>query len=140
MINVMQMLDQLESQSGGKLPEWLATHPNPGNRIEHINSVLAQTKTDFGNATVNTQGYERRLDGMIFGMNPREGFFKGTEFYHPDLKLRMSFPSGWQTANSKQASARARRRGTVVNESPFSMIRREPGGQDDSYRSAFGSG
>src|SRR5947207_2018407 len=103
MISVMQMLDQLESQSGGKLPEWLATHPNPGNRIEHINSVLAQTKTDFGNATVNTQGYERRLDGMIFGMNPREGFFKGTEFYHPDLKFRMSFPSGWQTANSKQA-------------------------------------
>ena len=105
MISVMQMLDQLESQSGGKLPEWLATHPNPGNRIEHINSVLTQTKTDFGNATVNTQGYERRLDGMIFGMNPREGFFKGTEFYHPDLKFRISFPSGWQTANSKQAVA-----------------------------------
>ncbi|HWC73156.1 MAG TPA: M48 family metalloprotease [Gemmatimonadales bacterium] len=105
MINVMQMLDNLQSQSGGRLPEWLATHPNPGNRIEHINSVLGQTKVDFSNATVNAQDYERRLDGMIFGMNPREGFFKGTQFYHPDLKFQMSFPSGWQTANSKQSVA-----------------------------------
>jgi predicted Zn-dependent protease len=39
---------------------------------------------------------------MIFGMNPREGFFKGTEFFHPDLKFRIAFPSGWQAANTKQ--------------------------------------
>jgi predicted Zn-dependent protease len=105
MVDVMQMLDHLEAQSGGKLPEWLATHPNPGNRIQHINSELAQVKTDFSGATVNSQGYERRLDGMIFGMNPREGFFKGGVFYHPDLRFQMAFPSGWQTANTKQAVA-----------------------------------
>ena len=53
MVNVMRMLDKIEAQSGGRLPEWLATHPNPGNRIEHITSVLAQTRTDFAGATVN---------------------------------------------------------------------------------------
>ncbi len=105
MDSVMAMLDKIESTSGGRLPEWLATHPNPGNRIEHINQVLAQTKVDFSGATVNRDGFERRLDGMIFGPNPREGFFKGTEFYHPDLKFRMSFPSGWQTMNTKSAVA-----------------------------------
>ena len=105
MVDVMQMLDQLESQSGGKLPEWLATHPNPGNRVQHINQLLSQEKTDFSNAIVNREGYERRLDGLIFGVNPREGFFKGTTFYHPDLKFQMSFPSGWHTANTKQAVA-----------------------------------
>ncbi len=102
MVNVMQMLDRLDTRSGGKLPEWLATHPNPGNRIEHINALLSQTQTDFSGATVNRDAYQRRLDGMMFGMNPREGFFKGTEFYHPELKFRMSFPNGWQTANTKQ--------------------------------------
>src|SRR5438270_3430763 len=105
MDSVMAMLDKIESQSGGRLPDWLATHPNPGNRIQHINSVLAQTKTDFAGAIVNRAGYERRLDGMIFGPNPREGFFKGTEFYHPDLRFRMAFPSGWQTVNTKSAVA-----------------------------------
>jgi predicted Zn-dependent protease len=105
MVDVMQMLDHLEAQSGGKLPEWLATHPDPGNRISHINSLLSKVTTDFASATINREGYERRLDGMIFGMNPREGFFKGTEFYHPDLRFHMSFPSGWQTANTKQSVA-----------------------------------
>ena len=105
MDSVMAMLDNLTKQSGGQLPEWLATHPNPGNRIQHINSVLAQTNKDFTNTTVNRDSYERRLDGMIFGMNPREGFFKGTEFYHPDLKFHMSFPSGWQTMNGKSSVA-----------------------------------
>ncbi len=105
MDSVMAMLDRIESQSGGRLPEWLATHPNPGNRIGHINAVLAQTKTDFTGTTVNREPYERRLDGMVFGMNPREGFFRGTEFYHPDLRFRISFPSGWQTVNGKSAVA-----------------------------------
>ncbi|HKA60417.1 MAG TPA: M48 family metalloprotease [Gemmatimonadales bacterium] len=105
MINVMQMLDQLDARSGGKLPEWLATHPNPGNRVEHIKGLVERSQVDFTSATVNREGYERRLDGMVFGANPREGFFKGTEFYHPDLKFRMSMPSGWRTANTKQTVA-----------------------------------
>jgi predicted Zn-dependent protease len=102
MIHVMQMLDKIETESGGKLPEWLATHPAPANRIEHINAILSGTQTDFSHGTVNREGYERRIDGIIFGMNPREGFFKGTEFFQPDLKFRIAFPSGWQTANTKQ--------------------------------------
>ena len=105
MVKVMQMLDKLEASSGGRLPEWLATHPNPGNRVEHINSVISRTQEDFSRAIVNRDSYERRLDGIMFGMNPREGFFKGTEFYHPDLRFHMSFPSGWQTMNTKQAVA-----------------------------------
>ena len=105
MDSVMTMLDRITAQSGSRLPEWLATHPDPGNRIGHINAVLAQTKKDFTGSTVNRPPYERRLEGMIFGVNPREGFFKGTEFYHPDLRFRMSFPSGWQVVNSKAAVA-----------------------------------
>ncbi len=105
MVDVMRMLDKITAEGGGRLPEWLATHPNPGNRIAHINAVIARMQTNFAGATVNRDGFERRLDGIIFGMNPREGFFKGTEFFHPDLKFRISFPSGWQTVNSKAAVA-----------------------------------
>jgi predicted Zn-dependent protease len=105
MADVMKMLDRITQQSGSRLPEWLATHPNPGNRLQHINTLISQTPKDFSGAIVNREGYERRLDGIIFGMNPREGFFKGTEFYHPDLKFRISFPSGWSTFNGKQAVA-----------------------------------
>jgi predicted Zn-dependent protease len=103
MVNVMQMLDRIEAQSSDRLPEWLATHPNPGNRVAHINAVIARMQTDFAGATVNGEAFERRLDGIVFGVNPREGFFKGTEFFHPDLQFRIAFPAGWRTANAKAA-------------------------------------
>lgn len=108
MANVMRLLDRVSSAEGGgggRLPEWLATHPNPGNRLEHINALIARSQQDFSRATVSRDAYERRLDGVVFGMNPREGFFKGTAFYHPDLKFQVAFPSGWKTFNGKQAVA-----------------------------------
>lgn len=103
---VFRLLDRLSSQqTGGRLPEWLATHPNPANRLERINTQIAALPQDFSGTIVNRDGYERRLDGMIFGVNPREGFFKGTEFFHPDLRFRITFPNGWSTFNGKQAVA-----------------------------------
>jgi predicted Zn-dependent protease len=106
MADVMRLLDKISSSQGaGRLPEWLSTHPDPGNRLEHINSMISKLQTDFTGATVNRESYERRLDGLMFGINPREGFFKDNVFYHPELRFRMTFPSGWQVMNSKQAVA-----------------------------------
>lgn len=108
MADVMRLLDRVsasEGQGGGRLPEWLATHPNPGNRLEHINSLIASSQQNFSGAIVNRDAYARRLDSVVFGMNPREGFFKGTTFYHPDLRFQLAFPSGWKTFNTKQAVA-----------------------------------
>jgi predicted Zn-dependent protease len=42
---------------------------------------------------------------MVFGDNPREGFFKGNAFYHPDLRFQLRFPDGFKTQNQKQAVA-----------------------------------
>ncbi|HET8713948.1 MAG TPA: M48 family metalloprotease [Gemmatimonadales bacterium] len=106
MADVMRLLDKISSSQGaGRLPEWLSTHPDPGNRLEHINAMISKLQTDFTGATVNREGYERRLDGLMFGINPREGFFKDNVFYHPELRFRMTFPSGWQVMNGKQAVA-----------------------------------
>jgi predicted Zn-dependent protease len=54
-------------------------------------------------AKENPSGYLARLGGLTFGDNPREGYFKGNAFYHPELKFRLDFPPGWKTANQKQA-------------------------------------
>jgi len=105
MVDVMHVLDRLSASSSGRLPEWLATHPDPGNRVAHINSIVSKMQTDFTGTTVNREGYERRLDGIMFGQNPREGFFKNGVFYHPDLRFSLAFPSGWRVMNSKQAVA-----------------------------------
>lgn len=41
MIRVMEVLEKA-SQGGGAPPEFLSTHPNPGNRIAHIKEWIAQ--------------------------------------------------------------------------------------------------
>ncbi|MCL4704238.1 M48 family metalloprotease [bacterium] len=100
---VMTMLDRVGGGDEGRVPEWLATHPSPENRREHIAELIKTAQATNGSAVINWESYLRRLDGMVFGLNPREGFFKGTTFFQPDLKFRFDFPSGWKTANQKQA-------------------------------------
>jgi len=99
---VFQMLEQMSaSQGGSQLPTWLATHPSPANRREHIAELLAATPQT--GTVVNRDAYLRRLDGQVFGENPREGYFQGSQFSHPDLRFRLTFPEGWATHNGKQA-------------------------------------
>lgn len=101
---VFVMLDRMSaSQGGGRLPEWLATHPSPGNRIEAITQQIAALPQDFSGTAVNRDSYLRRLDGLMFGANPREGYFQGSLFLHPDMRFQLTFPDGWATQNGKQA-------------------------------------
>jgi predicted Zn-dependent protease len=52
---------------------------------------------------VNREAFLRQIDGMVYGENPRQGFFKGNAFLHPDLAFQLDFPDGWQRANQPQA-------------------------------------
>jgi predicted Zn-dependent protease len=36
---------------------------------------------------------------MVFGEDPRNGYFRDAAFFHPTLKFRVDFPSGWKTMN-----------------------------------------
>src|SRR2546422_2003568 len=104
MPHVFEMLPRVsEAQGGGRVPEWLATHPNPENRRGRIEQEIAALPQDFSGAAVNRDTYLRRLDGLVFGNNPREGYFKENQFCHPDLRFRVTFPEGWTTNNGKQA-------------------------------------
>jgi predicted Zn-dependent protease len=103
MIAVMGMLDNLGKESGGgKVPEWLSTHPDPGNRKEKIREQVQKEKADLSGTMVNGEQYLDRIDGIVFGQNPREGYFKENVFYHPDLKFQFEFPKGWSASNTKQ--------------------------------------
>lgn len=44
MIGVMQILEK--HAGGGGQPEFLSTHPNPGNRIEHIREMIAKIREE----------------------------------------------------------------------------------------------
>ena len=107
MPKVFATLDRISQTGGGggKLPEWLATHPNPGNRIKHIETLLDTVHKDLGKAKVNRDGYLQRIKGMTYGEDPQQGYFEGTQFYHPKMRFQMHFPDGWQVQNTPASVA-----------------------------------
>ena len=95
-----------ESAGAGRLPAYLSTHPDPVARGQRMASRIAGMGLDFSDATVNRGDYLGYLDGMVFGPNPREGFFEESgAFLHPDMKFRLDFPEGWKTINQKTVVA-----------------------------------
>jgi|SRR5690242_13677595 len=104
MPHVFEMLTRVsETQGGGRVPEWLATHPNPENRRGRIEQEIASGPQTFAGAVVNRDAYLRRLEGLVYGDDPREGYFKGSVFLHPGLRFRLTFPDGWTTSNGRQS-------------------------------------
>lgn len=104
MPDVFILLERVSQASGGgRVPEWLATHPNPVNRRGAIERQIAALPAESLGTVVNRDPYLRHIDGVVYGDNPRDGFFHGTEFYQPDLRFRITFPTGWATQNQRQA-------------------------------------
>lgn len=102
MLAVFGVLDGVtRAEGGGRMPDWLSTHPSPGNRLTRIQGQIAATGAS--GSVVERAEYLRRLDGMVFGENPREGYFRDNAFYHPDLRFQLTFPAGFRTQNQKQA-------------------------------------
>jgi predicted Zn-dependent protease len=106
MLNLFRMLGRLSANSGGgKVPQWLETHPDPGNRLAVTQQRLDTLHTSLADKVVGRDPYLQIVDNMIYGENPRQGFFRGGLFLHPDLRFQLDFPSGWQTQNQTASVA-----------------------------------
>ncbi len=104
MVDVFRLLDRVSpGKGGGRVPEWLSTHPSPAGRAERIEEAIAGLRDDFAGHVTGEASYLSRLDGMVYGEDPRQGFFEEARFLHPELRFEIQFPSGWQTANQRQA-------------------------------------
>ncbi len=98
------MLKRISERQGDRLPGFLSTHPDPGDR-EIRTSQLAQAAVqgDGRSTVIGAPQYRRHIEGLVFGDDPRGGFFVGNRFYQPDLAIQMIFPDGWKTLNQPSA-------------------------------------
>jgi predicted Zn-dependent protease len=102
MARVFETLERASAgEGGGRVPEWLSTHPDPGDRARKAAERAAGVK-DPGTA-VEREAYLAHVEGMTFGDDPRQGFFLGDAFLHPALRFRIDLPSGWEKANAPGA-------------------------------------
>jgi predicted Zn-dependent protease len=84
------------------VPNFLSTHPEPLARVQEIQPQLAELRAGQANLRTDREALLRRMDGLLFGDNPEQGIFRGTEFLHPVLRFRLTFPEGWDVQNSPQ--------------------------------------
>jgi predicted Zn-dependent protease len=104
MTDVFRTLARVSAQQKqGRIPNWLSTHPTPEDRIQRISTQVAELGNNFSGRTVGRDRYLNAVDGVVFGTNPREGYFQENTFIQPDLGFQIRFPDGWKVQNQKQA-------------------------------------
>ena len=91
-----------QQEGGERLPAWLATHPDPEERVIKTEARIEELGRDLEGTTVAEGRLMQNIDGIIYGDNPRDGFFRGERFYHPELRFSFDFPEGWKAANGRQ--------------------------------------
>jgi predicted Zn-dependent protease len=84
------------------LPGWFSTHPSPEDRLQAVNAQAQQwrQKLALNNPVVNREIYLRRIDGLIYGEDPRQGYVAEKVFYHPGLRFRFPVPDRWGLQNT----------------------------------------
>lgn len=95
---------QTQAAGGARVPEWQSTHPAPENREGRIEEQIAKLPPPQREGRVDAAPYLSQVDGIVYGADPRAGYFDGANvFHHPDLGFRVRFPKGWKTANQPTA-------------------------------------
>ncbi len=105
MAGFFKTLEREQAAAGGEdVPEFLSTHPSPEERNLKVAKLAIdwKKKLKLTNAQINRESYLKRIDGLILGEDPRNGFVENGVFYHPDLKFLFSIPNDWKLQNTPQ--------------------------------------
>jgi len=105
MAGFFKTLERQQAASGGaEVPEFLSTHPSPEERNITVAKLAVEwkSKLKLTNARINRESYLKRIDGLILGEDPRQGFVENGVFYHPVLKFLFPVPDDWKLQNTPQ--------------------------------------
>jgi predicted Zn-dependent protease len=100
MLRTLGRLDEADGQRRG-VPNWLSTHPTPADRVQRLQAVVQKVDRPAVAEAVNDEAqYLRHVDGLVFGDSPTQGIVRNNTFQHPELRLSIAFPQGWDVRNS----------------------------------------
>ena len=95
----------------------MSTHPRT---VERVRRAAAQAgSTTNLNPIIGRAIYLRKIDGLLYGDAPEQGFVRGRDFLHPELRIRFRVPPGFHLSNR-----------------PDRVIAQEPGGSSIVFGSA----
>jgi predicted Zn-dependent protease len=102
MADFFKTLGEMSNQEGQRIPTYLSTHPAPGERYARVNELTneSQAKASYTPSGVDPGEYLRRIDGIVYGDDPRNGFYHQNMFYHPRFRFQFPVPNKWKVSNS----------------------------------------
>lgn len=76
-----------------------STHPKNDQRLQEVIRAADKLKTrDYQRAP--KEKYLRKIAGMTFGDDHKQGIRRGNAFFHNDLDFSVRFPEGWKLENT----------------------------------------
>ncbi len=82
-----------------RAPQWASTHPDPASRVR-------AAATRAGNTTagvINRDVFLQRIDGILYGDDPKQGVVEGQTFVHPEFRLAFQAPNGFFLVNGTRS-------------------------------------
>lgn len=78
----------------------MQSHPRTAERVEQArNRAGVSTPED---PMLERDLYLSKIDGMLYGDSPEEGFIRGRRFSHPELRITFTVPEGFHLQNSTE--------------------------------------
>lgn len=98
-----ELARKLAGKEGGADPStsMFATHPRTPDRVRRAAENAAQAEASAGR--IGRADYLEKIDGMIYGDDPAQGFVRGQTFVHPKLRFAFRAPEGFRLQNTPNA-------------------------------------
>lgn len=98
MLRFFSALENMSAESAShKIPSFLSTHPMTSDRIAKVKAMVSSRDVRLA---VKKEPYLRKVDGMVYGDNPRQGFVESGVFYHPEMTFHFMIPNDWAMENT----------------------------------------
>jgi predicted Zn-dependent protease len=112
MLRFFTALENMSAESGGhSIPTFLSTHPMTSDRIAKVKELVSSQDVRLA---VKREPYLHKVDGMIYGENPRQGFTENSVFYHPEMAFKFAIPEGWAVENTHKQVAIGEKNGKAA--------------------------
>ena len=106
-LNSLGLATSLATRAAGanderSTPSWARTHPLSADRVKR-STQKAQATGKVGRGLRNRDQYLAQVDGIMVDDDPKQGVIEGSNFLHPDLRVRFTAPNGYAMQNGATA-------------------------------------
>ena len=98
-------LKRVGDAAGQRLPTFLSTHPDPGDREARVTQLAQEAVAGKTGLIVKGRDFVQRMDGMVYGRDPKNGYFEGSHYFHPTLRFQIDLPASWKYIDTNSALA-----------------------------------